>query len=120
MAINANHPFEDIEGVKCAVVEKNVSPERTGFLKELLEFNGYTVIVTGAANPKAVPAGEGETEAAPPPPTSFTVGVTDVMFNATNAVFGRLLRTPQGKVVTLGYWKQLTAESNDQVPYFQR
>ena len=35
MAINKNHEFEELEGVKCAIVEKNVSPERVVFLKKL-------------------------------------------------------------------------------------
>lgn len=33
MAINQNHPFEDVDGVRCAVVEKNCKPERVQFLK---------------------------------------------------------------------------------------
>ena len=45
MAINKNHEVEELEGVRCAIVERNVSPERTQFLKELLELNGYKVIV---------------------------------------------------------------------------
>ena len=30
MAINKNHEFEDLTGIKCAVVEKNASQERVG------------------------------------------------------------------------------------------
>ena len=45
MAINKNHEFEDLDGMKCAVVEKNASKERVAFLKDLLEFNRYKVIV---------------------------------------------------------------------------
>jgi hypothetical protein len=129
MAINKNHEFEDLEGVKCAIVEKNVSPERVEFLKKLLEYNGYTVIVVKSPPPKvaakpaaAAPAAEG----APPPPApepipqpeTFTVGVTDVVFNATNAIFGRLLRTPDGHVVTLAYWEQKESIAKDDIPYF--
>jgi hypothetical protein len=33
MAINQNHLFEDLDGVKCAIVEKNASKERVAFLK---------------------------------------------------------------------------------------
>ena len=39
MAINKNHEFEELNGVKCAIVEKNVAPERVSFLKNLLELN---------------------------------------------------------------------------------
>jgi hypothetical protein len=130
MAINKNHEFEDLDGVKCAIVEKNVSPERVEFLKKLLEYNGYTVVAVKSPPPKVVakppaaaPAAEGVppvpvTEPAPQPET-FTVGVTDVVFNATNAIFGRLLRTPGGQVVTLAYWEQKESESKDDVPYFE-
>jgi hypothetical protein len=31
MAINQNHLFEDLDGVKCAIVEKNASKERVAF-----------------------------------------------------------------------------------------
>jgi hypothetical protein len=130
MAINKNHEFEELDGVKCAVVEKNASQSRIDFLKPLLEFNKYTVVVVPSPPPKvaapaapATPATSTETEkeepTAPPPPTSFTIGVTDVMFNATNAIFGRLLRTPDGKVVTLAYWNQKEEVAKDDVPYFE-
>jgi hypothetical protein len=129
MAINKNHEFEDLNGVKCAIVEKNASPERVDFLKNLLEWNKYTVVVVPSAPPKAAPApkpavtAEGETPAPPPPPppapTTFTVGVTDVTFNPTNAVFGRLLKTRDGRVVTLAYWQQKEAVANEEVPYFE-
>src|SRR5256885_865218 len=109
MAINKNHEFEDLDGVKCAVVEKNASQQRVDFLKPLLEFNKYTVIVVASPPPKvgataAAVNTEAIAEATPPPPASFTIGVTDVTFNATNAIFGRLLKTRGGQVVTLAYW----------------
>ncbi len=130
MAINKNHEFEDLDGVKCAVVEKNVSQARVDFLKKLLELNGFTVMVVASPPPKAAPAPaaaapapEGapiaETPAPPPPPSTFTIGVTDVMFNATNAVFGRLLKTPEGYVVSLKYWKQEENISQDEIPYYE-
>ena len=56
MPINQNHLFEELNGVKCAIVEKNVSKERTGFLKSLLEYNKYTVVVVASPPPKAAPA----------------------------------------------------------------
>jgi len=121
MAINKNHEFEDLEGIKCAVVEKNVPQERVNFLKKLLEYNHYTVVVVVSPPPKAAPAAPvAEGVAAPAaPPASFTVGVTDVMFNAVNAVFGRLLHTPDGHVVTLAYWHQKETVSHDEIPYYE-
>ncbi len=121
MAINQNHTFDDLEGVKCAIVEKNAKPERVAFLKELLEFNGYTVVVSQTPAPKAAAPKPGE-EAPPPPvaPNTFTIGVTDVTFNATNAIFGRLLRTKDGHVVSLKYWQQKETVSDDFKPYFAK
>ncbi|MBI2729534.1 MAG: hypothetical protein HYX40_02070 [Sphingobacteriales bacterium] len=124
MAINKNHEFEELNGVKCGIVEKNVKPERVSFLKSLLEFNGYTVVAVPSPAPKAAPAkpvAEGETPppAPPPPPETYTVGVTDYTFNPINAIFGRLLRTPDKHVVTLAYWQQKDMVSHDEVPYYE-
>ena len=125
MAINKNHEFEELEGVKCGIVEKNASPERAEFLKRILEFNKYTVVVVPSPAPKAAPAkplAEGE-ETPPPPlpaPATFTVGVTDYTFNPINAIFGRLLKTPEGFVVTQAYWYQKENSGKDEVPYYER
>jgi hypothetical protein len=163
MAINQNHLFEELNGVKCGIVEKNVSAARVEFLRGILEFNGFTVVVAGSPPPKAaggvgavgagggagvaavsgaggsaaggttavgvVAGGVGDgvaapvavpvAPAAPAAPASFTVGVTDVMFNPTNAIFGRLLRTADGHVVTLAYWQQKEKEAYDETPYFE-
>lgn len=125
MAINKNHEFEELDNVKCAIVERNAGHERVAFLKQLLEYNGYTVVVQAAAPPKpaAAPAAAAEETVVEIPPAAapelFTIGVTDVMFNPTNAIFGRLLHTPGGQVVTLAYWKQKDQTPNDQVPYFE-
>jgi hypothetical protein len=134
MAINKNHEFEDLDSIKCAIVEKNASPERVAFLKQLLESNKYQVVVVGSPAPKAAPAApvvapaEGDATPVPTPtvpetpaaPTTFTVGVTDLTFNATNAIFGRLLKTENGTIVTLAYWQEKEAVSNDEVPYFDQ
>lgn len=122
MAINKNHEFEELDGVKCGIVERNVTPERVPFLKSLLEGNGYTVVVVAMPPPKAAVAKAAEEIVAPPPVTSdepetFTVGVTDYTFNWINAIFGRALKTKDGHVVTLAYWQQKEDVSNDEVPY---
>jgi hypothetical protein len=106
MAINQNHLFEELNGVKCAVVEKNVGSARVEFLRGVLEYNGFTVVVVGS--PPAAPV-----------PETFTVGVTDVTFNPVNAVFGRLLKAPGGHIVTLAYWQQRENEPDDEKPYFE-
>lgn len=125
MAINKNHEFEELNGVKCAIVEKNALQQRVDFLKPLLEFNKYTVVVVASPPPKAAaPAAPAATdapvEAQPMPPATFTIGVTDVTFNATNAIFGRLLKTYNGHIVTLAYWQQKETVSRDDVPYFSK
>lgn len=117
MAINKNHEFEELDGIKCCIVERAVTAERAQFLKTLLEGNGYTVVVSGI-QPKAAPVAEGEVPAPPSAPTTFTVGVTDMSFNTINAIFGRFLRTREGNVVTLAYWQQKDEKAED-VPYFE-
>ena len=164
MAINKNHEFEELNGIKCAIVEKNATKERVEFLKPLLEFNRYTVVVVPSPPPKVVapppkpaapqappitgdisteqgaqPQSQPQPEPQPQPDLSadlsseaiakeealakaetFTIGVTDVMFNPTNALFGRLLHTPDGHVVTVAYWDQKESESHDEVPYYEQ
>jgi hypothetical protein len=114
MAINKNHEFEDLDNIKCSIVEKNASADRVQFLKDLLTYNKYQVVVLPSPAPKAaatapVATAEGDPAsapiAAPEPetPSTFTIGVTDLRFNPTNAVFGRSIHTPDGHVVTLAY-----------------
>ena len=138
MAINKNHEFEDLGTSKCAIVEKNASAERVQFLKTLLEFNKYEVVVVDSPAPKAAPVApaapvaapvEGDAPApapvvaaapiVPPTPTTFTIGVTDLCFNATNAIFGRQLKTTDGHIVSLAYWQEKESVSNDEIPYFE-
>ena len=148
MAINKNHEFDELDGIKCGIVEKNVSAGRVEFLKKILTLNGYTVVVVPTPPPKVVPAKpvaatkpalpDTETIApevlapspavvapvveviggVPPSPETFTIGVTDYTFNPINAIFGRLLHTPANHVVTLAYWQQTDPVSNDEVPYY--
>jgi len=125
MAINKNHTDEEINGVKCAVVEKGVSEERAAFLQQLLTLNDFIVQVGESAPPKAAPAkplAEGEEAPPPPPPApvTYTVGVTNLAFNPINAIFGRLLKTADGHTVTLAYWQQKETISHDEIPYFRK
>ena len=127
MAINKNHEFEELNGVKCGIVEKNVSPARVEFLKKLLEYNKFIVLATPSPPPKAGPVpvvkavdGVDTVPVSPPAPETFTVGVTDYTFNPVNAIFGRLLHTPNGHVVTQAYWQQKETVSHDEIPYYER
>jgi hypothetical protein len=130
MAINKNHEFEELDSIKCGIVEKNVLPQRVEFLKKLLEYNNFTIIVVASPAPKVAVAvvkiteGE-ETPVTPEPaptatPKTFTVGVTDYTFNTINAIFGRLLKSPDGHVVTMAYWQQKENVSHDEIPYYEQ
>jgi len=103
MALNkGKHIIEEIDGIRCSVVEKGVSPERAEFLKKLLELNNYTVKI--AAN------GEPET---------FKIGVTDMLFNPVVDVYKRSLKSPSGKKVTPAYWLQESGkETESEVNYW--
>ena len=134
MAINKNHEFEELGGIKCAIVEKNASKERVAFLKDLLEYNNFEVMIVPSAPPKAAvpPKPATATEGDPPqPPTpniepqtivpeTFTIGVTNLAFNPTNAIFGRLLKTKDGNIVTQAYWYQKDEISRDEIPYYEQ
>ena len=133
MAINKNHEFEELGGVKCAIVEKNASKDRVAFLKDLLEVNHFEVVVVPSPPPKAAaapkpvaptdPNAQAPSQpepAAPLLPETFTVGVTNLAFNPTNAIFGRLLRTKDGYVVTQAYWYQKEKVSHDEIPYYEQ
>jgi hypothetical protein len=88
MAINTHHSIEEINGVRCSVVEKKISAERAGYIKNILETSGY------------------KTETAESEGT-YTVGVTDIVFNIQHALYSRSLRKANRKqVVTPAEWFQ--------------
>jgi hypothetical protein len=125
MAINQNHTVEELNGVRCAVVEKNVSARRVEFIKSILLQNEFTVEVAVTPPPKATaakPLTEDEVVESSTPITTetFTIGVTDVTFNWVNAIFGRMLIAPNGHIVTLAYWQQKDVLAQDAIPYFEK
>lgn len=103
MALNkGKHIVEEIDGVRCSLVEKGASADRAEFLKNLLELNKYTVKV----------AAEGESG-------TFKIGVTDLLFNPVIDVYKRRLVTASGKKVTPAYWlQQSDKETEDEVNYW--
>lgn len=121
MAINENHECEELNGIKCAVVEKNASKSRADFLSALLQSNGYEVVIAPASLAKLNSVSDATQEIEQSVSVElFTIGVTDLSFYSINAIFGRLLKTPKNKVVTLAYWQQKKAISDDEVPYFSQ
>ena len=87
MAINPYHAIEEINGTRCSVVEKNISSERTNFLKNILESSGFKVEISTAD-------------------TGCTIGVTEVTFNPLHALYNRSLKSMDGKLVTPAIWNQ--------------
>ena len=103
MALNkGKHIVEEIDGVRCTVVETGVTPERLDFLKKLLEINGY-VVKTGLDKDGV----------------SVKIGVTDILFNPVVDVYKRRLKSPSGKKVTPAYWlQQSDRETEAEVNYW--
>jgi len=96
------HLVEEIDGVRCTVVEKGITPERTQFLKYLLEMNGYEVKTTIDTDPATI-----------------KLGVTDLIFNPIIDVYERRLISPSGKKVTPAYWlQQSDKETEEEVNYW--
>jgi hypothetical protein len=103
MALNkGKHIVEEIDGIRCTLVENGVTPERLDFLKKLLELNGYVV--------KTDPDKDG---------VSVKIGVTDILFNPVVDVYKRRLKSPSGKRVTPAYWlQQSDHETEAEVNYW--
>lgn len=91
---NAKHIVSEIDGTRCTIIESGITLERAAFLTDLLQFNNLEVkeLVTSSEN-------EGEE------PT-YTIGVTDLVFNPVFAIYECLLKTREGSYVTPGYWRQ--------------
>jgi hypothetical protein len=102
MPLKAKHIVEEVNGLRCTIVEKGITSERVEFLKSLLGYNKFEVLVSEDKK---------ETEDAP---TLFTVGVTDLVFNPVIAVYEMSLKTPDGKSVSPAYWDQKTTEIVDE------
>ncbi|CAG0979930.1 MAG: hypothetical protein HND27_08430 [Bacteroidetes bacterium] len=97
-AISGKHSVEEISGIRCSVIDKLASTQRASFLKNILEYNGYTVLSEeNARKPK-------DPEDAP---LTFKVGVTDVTFMLPIALYFRKLKIPMGnKLADEIYWLQ--------------
>jgi len=96
------HLVEEIDGVRCTVVEKGITPERAQFLKNLLEMNGYEVKTSVDTDPATI-----------------KLGVTDLIFNPIIDVYERRLISPSGKKVTPAYWlQQSDKETEEEVNYW--
>ena len=88
------HIVSEIEGVRCTIVETDASFVRMGFLKDLLELNGYEVKISENKDTES---------------KKYTIGVTDLVFNLIISVYERTLKTKEGHRVSPAYWDQKTA-----------
>jgi len=114
MKINGKHTIEELNGIRCSVVEKDASAERADFLKRLLEHNRFNVQVQKNLPPPPKPAKPGETPPEPvATPDTYKVGVSDLTFILSTAIYSRKLRTPEGKILSANYWTQESPEFDD-------
>lgn len=90
----AKHQITEIDGVRCTLVESGISAERLTFLRELLTLNGLEV------KSKEDAPSEGSVA------VTYTLGVTDIIFNPVYAVYEKTLLRADGIVVTPAYWRQ--------------
>jgi len=105
MSLNkGKHNVGDVDGVRCTIVETGISQKRAAFLKDLLEYNKFEVkIQEDVTDPPAADK-------------TYTLGVTDIVFNPVIAVYEKSLLTRENKKVTPAYWNQSDEPAN--IPYW--
>jgi len=95
--------FGAIGEQRVTFVEKKIDKDRLDFLKKLLEFNGFEVLIQEDKR-------KSEEE-----PQLYTIGVTDMVFNPTVYVFQRRLKTLDGEhIVNQEYWNQISDDAKPQ------
>lgn len=103
MGLAGKHMFGSIGEQRVTFVEKKITAERLEFLKNLLEVNGFEVLV------------DEEKRKSEEEPQLYTIGVTDMVFNPTVYIFQRRLKTLDGQhIVNQDYWNQLTEDAKPQ------
>ena len=105
MSLNkGKHNVGEVDGVRCTIVESGLSHKRAEFLKDLLEFNKFEVKI------------QEEVSDPPADQKTYTLGVTDIVFNPVIAVYEKSLLTKENRKVTPAYWNQTGIEQN--IPYW--
>ncbi len=102
------HSVEEINGIRCSVVEKGVSAERLAFIKAILEFNHYSI---------QVQEDKRESEETP---LTFTIGVSDLTFNIVIAVYQMKLKLKDGRCISPAYWNQWTDKIDNKYWRYRR
>lgn len=105
------HIIGEIDGVRCTIVETDITENRMNFLKKLLDHNNFTVKVKVEKKESAGTQSGNENL-----PVTYTIGVTDIVFNPVIAVYQKRLRTFDGKIVTPAYWNQAPTQTDH--PYW--
>ena len=101
MALAGKHLFGSIGDQRVTFVEKKIEKSRIDFLKELLEFNGFEVVL------------QEEKRKSEEEPQLYTIGVTDMTFHPTIWVIERRLKTLDGQhKVNQDYWNQVSESAN--------
>ncbi|MGE5382393.1 MAG: hypothetical protein ACM3PX_03080 [Omnitrophica WOR_2 bacterium] len=100
MPLQAKHIVEEINGVRCTIVEKGTTPDRCNFLKGLLTLNNFEVLTDCKPNTEGIEI--------------CTIGVTDLEFNPVIAVYEMRLKTDTGSRVSPAYWDQKETTVIDQ------
>lgn len=109
------HIVKEIDGVLCTVVETGILLERMNFLKTLLEFNKFEV-KSEKDETKVKPEADAETKIESKNET-FTIGVTDLVFNPMIAVYEQSLYRPDGGgKVSVNFWNQQPETPG--IPYY--
>lgn len=103
MGLAGKHMFGSIGEQRVTFVEKKITVERLDFLKQLLEVNGFEVLV------------DEEKRKSEEDPQLYTIGVTDMVFNPTVYIFQRRLKTLDGNhIVNQEYWNQISEDPKPQ------
>jgi hypothetical protein len=105
MELKGKHVVEELDGVRCTIVESGIPDDRKAFLSGLLHHNGFDV--------KAVPVAGKEGNAS----GTWTIGVTDILFNPVIAIYQQKLFREDGNIVTPAYWHEQYTEAD--LPYWQ-
>jgi hypothetical protein len=103
MGLAGKHMFGSIGEQRVTFVEKKITVERMDFLKQLLEVNGFEVLV------------DEDKRKSEEDPQLYTIGVTDMVFNPTVYIFQRRLKTLDGNhIVNQEYWNQISEDPKPQ------
>jgi len=86
MAISPYHTVDELNGIRCSIIEKGISQARAAFIKSILEASNQKVIEVTDAEGRHI------------------IGVTDITFNCLYALYGRRLKTTDGRLVTPSIW----------------